>query len=307
MTQDSPQQQLQASRRVRGELMLILTTVVWGATFAATKLLLETLHPMCLLAWRFGSAAILFLILFRKQLVGRFDRATLALGALLGLFLYGGFALQTTGLKYTTSSRSGFITTLYVVITPLLQTVLTRRLPARRVMWGILLVILGLWGLTSNTDSPADLLANWSNSGFGIGELLTLVAAAIFALYIIALDRRGRGLNPAKLTAAQLVTTGTLALAHSLIAREWTIPHGADSWMQLLYLSLFASVLATYWQTRYQGESNPTRAAIIYTMESVFAAIIGVIFLAEHLGPIAIAGGALIITGLLVVELKRGD
>ncbi len=291
--------------RARAELALIAITIVWGATFSSTKLLLAELPPLCLLSWRFGSAAIIFLLLFGRRMGGRPSRATIIVGLTLGALLYLGFALQTMGLEQTSSSRSGFLTALYVIFTPLLHTAITRKLPHRRVVIGVALVLLGLWGLTAPGGQLGGLIEPWRGGGFGIGELLTLGCAAAFALYIIVLDRYGTHVQAEPLTAIQLSTTAALAVLHSVITEPWTMPSTAGAWMHLAYLSLLASVLATYWQTRYQRATTPTRAAVIFTMESVFAAIIGVIFLHEQPGPVAIAGGVFIVAGLLTVELKR--
>ncbi len=288
----------------------MIVTLIWGGTFASTKLLLATMDPMCLLAWRFGSAALIFLLLFGRRLARDAGRTlgsatNLRQGIVLGALLYGGFALQTLGLRSTSSSRSGFITALYVIITPLLQILVTRRAPGRNVTYGIVLVLVGLWGLTAPGGEARGLIEPWQQGGFGIGDLLTLGCAAIFAVYIIVLDRMRGPAGPEALTAVQLLTTGACCTAHALIGGEWSAPVGVVGWGHLIFLSLFASVLATYWQTRYQRDTMPARAAIIYSLESLFAAIIGIVALGEHLGPVGIAGGALIFTGLLVVELKR--
>lgn len=285
--------------------MLVTITVIWGGTFGCTKLLLEDLPPLCLLAWRFGTAALLFAIVFRRKLGGALERRTLTLGITLGALLYAGFALQTLGLQYTSSSRSGFLTALYVIMTPLLHMGITRRAPDGRVLVGIALVILGLWGLTAPGGEVRGLIEPWRAGGFGLGDLLTLGCAAAFAVYIVALDRYGARVDAAPLTAIQLTTTATLALTHSLAAETWAAPSEPWSWANLAFLSIFATVLATYWQTRYQRDTTPTRAAVIFTMESVFAAIIGVLVLNEHMGPVGATGGVLILAGLLTVELKR--
>lgn len=284
--------------------MLLITTLIWGATFAVTKELLDTMMPMGLLTWRFGLAALIFCLAFHRKLAGGATPTELWQGALLGFGLYIGFALQTLGLSFTSSSRSGFITSLYVVITPLLQVIITRRAPGTNVLAGIALVLFGLWGLTAPGGTLSGLFDPWKEGGFGVGDALTLGCAVAFALYIIMLDRFTRTGNVAVLTAVQLLTTAALAAITNLSTKPWSAPGDPASWAQLLYLAIFATVLCTYWQTRYQRDTAPTRAAVIYTMEAVFAAIIGTLVLGEQLGVIGLAGGALIVAGLLIVELK---
>ncbi len=299
------QQEPAESRRRTAETMLLATTLIWGATFGITKTLLGTMPPMGLLTWRFGLAALLFLLIFHRRLASGFTRTGLIQGSILGVFLYAGFALQTLGLSFTSSSRSGFITSLYVVMTPLLQIAVTRKLPGRQVFLGLAIVMIGLWGLTAPAGTPDGLLQPWREGGFGIGDLLTLCCAASFAIYIILLDRFARKANVVLLTAVQLLLTTLLAAITNALTEPWSTPTRILDWTLLLYLSIFATVFSTYWQTRYQPDTSPTRAAIIYTMEAVFAAVIGMLILGESLGPIAMIGGGLIVTGLLVVELKR--
>jgi drug/metabolite transporter (DMT)-like permease len=291
----------------RAELILLSITVIWGATFGTTKILLDTLPPMVLLTWRFGIASVIFLLFFRKRLAGSLSRTTLLQGSLLGLLLYSGFALQTAGLGLTSSSRSGFITVLYVAMTPLLQVVLTRRLPHRHVVAGVVLVLLGLWGLTAPGGTLGGLIEPWRDGGFGLGDLMTLGCAFTFSIYILVLDNFSKDGPIIPYTAIQLVVCTLLAYSQSLLSESWKFPSGVGDWSRLLYLSIFATVFSTYWQTRYQRDTTPTRAAVIFTMESVFAAIFAMLVLGEHMGPIALAGGVLIVSGLLTIELPRSD
>jgi len=292
-----------AERRRKAELILLTITLIWGATFGVTKSLLETMQPMGLLTWRFGLSAIIFYIFHRTRLARKPNRGELLRGLLLGIFLYLGFALQTFGLAFTSSSRSGLITSLYVVMTPILQIVVIRRIPSARVFSGILIVLLGLWGLTAPGGTLSGMLEPWKAGGFGLGDALTLGGAFSFAIYIIMLDRYARNANIVLLTALQLGVMALLSAAHCLATETWTCPTGAAGWGQILYLAIFATVLSTYGQTLYQRDTTPTRAAIIYTMEAVFAAAIGVLLLDEHLGGVGLAGAALIVAGLLVVQL----
>ena len=275
--------------------MLLTTTLIWGGTFGATKLLLQSgLEPMGLLTWRFGIAALAFLLIFFRRIKTFLNRETLRSGLLLGLLLYAGFALQTIGLGYTSSSRSGFITALYVVMTPLLQIFIGRSVPGKRVWVSVGLVTLGLWLLTSPAGGSVD--------GFNTGDLFTLFSALSFAFYIIALDRVGEEKDPVGLTALQLLVTALCCTIQSILTEPWTSPSSGVDWSMILFLALLASVFTTWCQTTFQPRTTPGRAAIIYTMESVFAAIIGVGLLGEHLGVSGYVGGGLIVGGLVMVE-----
>jgi drug/metabolite transporter (DMT)-like permease len=302
-TRTSPQPDIATQRRA--EAMLLLTTFIWGGTFGITKSLLDgSLLPLGLLVWRFGIAAVVFPLFYGRHLRYGLPPQTIVRGTILGLLLYLGFAFQTLGLSGTSSSRSGFITALYVVFTPLLQVIVTRKAPSRPVMAGVSLVLLGLWGLTAPGGTITGLFEPWKAGGFGMGDLLTLACAMVFAIYIILLDRFApKAGEIAPMTWVQLISATVLLSIHRLLVEPWTMPSSLGEWGGMLYLAIFATVLSTYWQTRYQPLTSPTRASVIFTMESVFAAILAAIFLNEWLGPIGIVGGVLIVAGLLVAEL----
>lgn len=279
------------------EGMLLLTTFIWGGTFAATKVILDGgLGPMTLLSWRFGIAAILFLLFFARRLYKDWTLRTLLVGILLGVLLYVGFGTQTIGLGTTSSSRSGFITALYVVITPLLQMLFGRSRPGPMIWISVLLATTGLWLLSGQLDA--------SQPELNVGDLYTLVCAVVFAVYIIVLDRYGAALDAIKITATQLVVVALCCVVHASMTEEPVIPRSLNIWLLLLYLALFASVFTTWCQSRFQPSTTPSRAALIYSLESVFAAIVGMILLGENLGVIGYIGGGLIVMGLVLAERR---
>lgn len=289
------------SRQTAAEGMLLITTIIWGGTFGSVKLLLDHgMGPIVLLTWRFGIAALLFGLFFFAHLRRSFNREAFNVGVILGLLLFAGFGLQTVGLTFTSSSRSGFITALYVVITPLLQIFFGRAMPRIRVWISVAIVTLGLWLLTSPAEGAA------ASEGFGIGDIFTLGCAVSFAFYIIVLDRRGASLDPIPVTATQLAVVALLSTILFPFLEPWTSPPSTLDWGLLLYLALLATVFTTWCQARYQPRTTPSRAAIIYSMESVFAAIVGVLLLNEEMRTMGYVGGGLIVAGLLLVETGRG-
>jgi drug/metabolite transporter (DMT)-like permease len=302
-TSDATTQPDGVSRRAEG--VLLLTTLIWGGTFTIVKSMLGSgLGPVSLMTWRFGLAALLFGVVYARRIRRGLFPETIRSGFVLGFLLYLGFGLQTLGLEGTSSSRSGFITALYVIFTPILQTLFTRRAPSRRVMVGVALVIAGLVGLTAPGGTLEGVIAPWKEGGFAIGEALTLGCALAFAIYIIVLDRVSRHVDFIALTGVQFFTVAACSAIHLAIAETPTAPGTAMDWIGMLYLAVLATVLTTAWQTRYQRDTTPTRAAVIFTMESVFAAIFAAIFLGEWLGPVGMVGGVFIVTGLLVTEIR---
>ena len=276
----------------RAEGILFGITFIWGTTFALGKVVLLEVTPLQMISFRFTLATIIILAFSYRSIFPLSLRQALR-GGLLGLFLFAGFVVQTIGLTITTASKSAFITGMVVVFAPLLQIVMTRRPPKIGNIIGVAIVTLGLWFLTSP-----------EGSAFNAGDGLTLACAILFAMYIVYLDIVSHEMTAVQLTFLQFVTNALLSIGAMSIFESAQLRLSTFGTLGLLYLAIFATVLTTFLQTRYQKETSPTRTAVIFTMEPVFAAIIAAIFLGERLGAIGIVGGALIIGGILVSELS---
>ncbi len=279
------------SRSRKAELILLSITLIWGGTFAVVKFALSDASPLTFLALRFGAAALIFPLIYRKDYFSM-DRATFTDGIFLGLLLMIGFAFQTVGLQYTTASKSAFITGLLVAFTPIAQAVIEKRMPGRGNMIGVVLVAIGLYLLTSP-----------GGQGFNIGDVLTLFCAISYAIYIVYLDVFSKKHDVSKLTLLQLVVTSMLSITVAPFVETMHVHFTVGFIWALLYTVILATVFATYLQTKYQRETTPVRAAIIFSMEPVMANVIAFFAFGEFVGWIGAVGGALIITGLLVSEL----
>jgi drug/metabolite transporter (DMT)-like permease len=280
------------SRRSTAELILFATTFIWSSTFIVLKWGLDELSPLLFLALRFTLAAALFALLFPASVRG-LTAGALRDGAWLALFFALGFALQTVGLQYTTASKSAFITGLMVIFTPLVQYLWLRRLPTRANLAGIAIVTTGLWLLT-------DPLAG---GRLNIGDVLTFFCAISFAVFIVHIDRVSRRHEPLTLTLAQIIpTAGYCWLAVALLET----PRFEPTWIgvgAVVYLAVAATIVTGYVMTRYQKETTPTRAVVIYTIEPVWTALMAAALLDERLTVAAMIGGGLILAGVLVSEL----
>jgi drug/metabolite transporter (DMT)-like permease len=241
---------------------------------------------------RFGLATLIFFPLSFSSLL-RLNRLALLRGVILGVLLFGGFAAQTMGLQYTTASKSGFITGLLVVFTPIFQMLLERKKPNAGNAIGVLLVTLGLFLLTSP-----------GGAGFNRGDLLTLLCAVIFALYIVYLDIFSKECNVSQLTFLQMLITVSLSIVGTLTLETRHFQVTPRLLFALGYLSILATVVTLYLQTRFQKLTSPTRAAIIFSLEPVFSAIIAYLFGNERIGAAGMLGGGLMVAGLLVSELS---
>ncbi|MEW6511495.1 MAG: DMT family transporter [Bacteroidota bacterium] len=278
--------------KTRAEGILLGMTLIWGSTFAIGKIVLDEISPLGMIAVRFLLATLILLAVAYRSIFPLKANQVLK-GVILGLFLFGGFVVQTIGLTITTASKSAFITGMMVVFVPLLQIVVERRAPKLGNLFGVIIVSVGLWFLTSP-----------SGSSFNIGDALTLACALLFGVYIVYLDVVSHDMNAAQLTFLQ-VTTNALLAGAGMVAFEG-VPHGLSLGAAggLLYLTVCATLLTTFLQSRYQKDTTPTRAAIIFTIEPVFAAILAAMILDERLGWAGMGGGALIVLGVLVSELS---
>ncbi len=280
------------TRQSKAELALLATTFVWGSTFTFVKVSLPDISPILMGAVRFGFASAFFVLFFAKTIFP-LPQGALAKGSLLGLFLFVGFISQNIGMQYTTASKSSFITSLMVVFVPFFQYFVERRPPTLGNVLGIAVVLIGLWFLTSP-----------SGAEFNLGDGLTLFTAVVFALYIVYLDIASKAMSPMQLTFLQSASTAVFSFVTAVGFEHMVFNPSRSMLLSLAYLTVFATIITTFVQTKYQKETTPTRAVIIFTVEPVWASIIAFIILGEQLGSLGLLGGALIITGVLVSELS---
>jgi drug/metabolite transporter (DMT)-like permease len=275
----------------RAEAALGASTVIWGSTFAIVKLAMEDISPVLLVALRFLAASLLLLVFFRKIFPLRPNQ--LIKGGLLGFFLFLGFVTQNVGLTLTSASKSAFITGMMVVVVPMLQVVIERRLPKIGNLVGVAIVALGLWFLTAP-----------NGSSFNSGDALTLACAAFFAIYIVYLDVVSREMTTLQLLFIQLSSMAAYSTLAFLLFETPRFVVSARSLLSLGYLTVLATLLSSWIQTRFQKDTTPTRAAVIFSVEPVIAAGVAALLLGETMGPLGFSGGALIILGVLVSELS---
>jgi drug/metabolite transporter (DMT)-like permease len=273
-------------------LSLVIVTAVWGSTFVLIKDLVVTLPVTDFLAVRFVIAAAVLLVVFWRQ-VRRLSREQVLRGCALGVVYGVAQILQTAGLDRSSAAVSGFVTGMYVVLTPILAAVLLRQRTPPSVWLAVVLSTAGLALLALRGLS------------IGSGEVLVLGSAALYAVHIVGL---GRWSVPADALGLSAVQMGTIALVCSVGALPGGVvmPHGVGQWSGVLYTALAAGALALVLQTWAQGHLSATRAAVIMTMEPVFAAAFAVALGGEHLTLRMLAGGAFVLVAMYVVELSPG-
>ncbi|WP_224249027.1 DMT family transporter [Hyalangium gracile] len=276
--------------RLRADGALVLLTVLWGTTFVVVKDALSHGDPFTFLSLRFGVGASVLSVLAGRQL---FSPTHLRRGAVLGVFLFLGFALQTVGLTDTTPSRSAFITGMYVLLVPLVMLALFRRVPRVSSLVGVVLSAMGLYYLTG---------AEVGSERLSTGDLLTLGCAVAYAFHIAFTDRYAPREGVQALVAVQLWVVTLLSVA-CLPFVEVRVQWAPAFIGAVLFCGVFASAMALSVQTWAQARTTAVRAAIIYSLEPVFAAGFSLVLGYEKLGVREWVGGGLIILGVLVAEL----
>jgi drug/metabolite transporter (DMT)-like permease len=270
-------------------VLLLVATAAWGATFVVVKDIVANMQVLSFLAWRFAIAGVLLAVL-RPRAVLALGRRGLARGALLGVALSGGYMAQTLGLRYTPAAISGFVTGLQVVFTPLLAWSLLRQRPALRAWVATLLATGGL--------------AVMSLRGFSVGrgELLTLAASVLFALQIVGLGRWSSAGEAYGLATVQLLTVGACCLLAGL-PNGPRPPGSLGTWAAVVATAVLATSFAFVAQTWSQSQLTTTQAAVVLTMEPVFAALVAWAA-GEAIGWSVLVGGGLIVAAMLIVEVS---
>lgn len=283
------------------DISLLFVTFIWGTTFVLVQNAIGLLEPFSFNGIRFLAAAIMLLFLLlifeRKQLVF-LNIKMLASGVFIGFWLFLGYATQTIGLLYTTTSKAGFITGLSVIFVPLFSMFLLKQFPSRNAVIGVTIATFGLFLLTM-TDV----------SSLNIGDGFVFICAISFALQIIFTGKFSSKYPTLLLTVIQISTVAILSIISAFFFEDWRksfnseILLSKDVIIALIITSIFATALAFLIQTNFQKYTTATRVALIFAMEPVFAAIAGYYWAAERLSYSALFGCLLIFAGMIFAEL----
>ena len=294
---------------------ILLTTLIWGSTFSVARGVLDHWPPLTYLAVRMPLAALVFAALFPRQVFGA-SRAAWRAGAILGALMGVGFIGQTTGLLYTTPAKSAFITGITTPLVPVVAYALWRARPSRENLLGIVLASIG----------GALILAPAEAAGFNGGDLITLSTTLLFAGHINLMSAYAGRIDARQLSALQItVAAGVMLVAWLAVraaawgwgaealppglAREAVPPvwSGTVAW-QIAYLTLFGTLATFLLWTWGQARMTATHAAVIFSLEPVFATIFAVWMrgAGEWTGGRANLGAALILAGIIVSELRWG-
>jgi len=277
----------------KAELSLLLLTFIWGTTFPLVKTALSFSSAFVFLTFRFGLATLAIWLIFSQKISFK-DKGVLKAGAVIGVFLFLGFAFQTLGLKYTAASKSAFITGLFVVMIPPLSYLILKEKIRIFSLIGVILAISGLYLLTCPKGSE-----------FNLGDLLTFFCAVSFSFQVIFVQIYTKRFDFLTLTFIQIAFTACLSLPFMLVFEKIKLVYHPHLVLAILVCAILATALALFIQNRMQKDTTTVKAALIYAMEPVFAAIFSFILLGEVLGWFGILGGGLILSGMLCSELGR--
>lgn len=288
------------SRSLKAHILLILVTFVWGATFVLIKEALADITPLLFSAARMMLAALALALIYHTQ-VRQIRRPALKAGVLVGIFLALGYGFQTTGLKFTTPSKSGFLTALYVVLVPAFLVLFWGRKVKLWTAVGIACAVLGLYLLSVPATPAQPWLGDFTS--VNLGDWLTLICAVAFAFHIIFLGRAAQQHSFEQIAFLQVATAAILMFAFApLVEKPAAVWSGTVVWA-IVVTAILATALAFAVQTWAQQFLPPANTALIFALEPVFAWLTSYVVLHERLGWRAAVGAALILVGVLVSEI----
>lgn len=283
------------------DVSLLLVAFVWGTTFVLVQNAIAFLEPFSFNGVRFFMAAFLlggWLVIFEREQLKKINKKLLISGIIMGLFLFIGYAFQTIGLLHTTSSKAGFITGLSVVMVPVFSFMLLKIKPGFNAIIGVSIATAGLYLLTM-TDKVS----------LNIGDAYVLICAVGFALHIIFTGKYSSKYPALLLTVIQVGTVALLSGIFAFFTENWQqafetgVLFKTNVVTALIVTSLFATALAFFAQTAFQRFTTPTRVALIFAMEPVFAAAAGFMWANERLSFSALTGCLLIFAGMVFAEI----
>jgi drug/metabolite transporter (DMT)-like permease len=285
-----PSRRLPAGHRLKSDAILLLVSAVWGSGFIAQRIAAETMGNFTFNGTRFILATFLLSVLIRFRI--DISRANIGWTILAGSVLFCASTLQQVGIKTTTAGNAGFITSLYVVIIPILLVIFTRQ----RIRWttwsaALLAVIGALLLSTGGRFRPAQ------------GDWIELAGALMWAVHVIVVGKMARRMDNLQFAIGQFAVCGLLNIFIALAVEIPTFSSETAAWLAVLYSAVFPIGLGFTLQVIAQRHAPTTDAAIIFSMEAVFAAIFGYFLLDEKLVPLQIAGCVLIILAILLAQL----
>ncbi|MBE0649599.1 MAG: DMT family transporter [Bacteroidales bacterium] len=287
------------SKENRARFILLLTALIWGLAFVAQRAGMENIEPFAFNGIRFalGSLSLVPLLFLNRKSsrlkMEKQEKTFLVQGGIFcGLFLFAGSSFQQVGIVYTTAGNAGFITSLYVILVPVFGLLWHHKVNIQTWL-GVLIALMGLYFLSAKQDLT-----------FAMGDGLVLISAFFFAGHVLMIAKYAPKTNIIRLSIIQFSLASLLSMAISLFIETTTMENIRMAAIPILYGGIMSVGVAYTLQVFGQKNTHPAHAAIILSMESLFAAIGGILILHEPLTfPIAV-GGTLMLTGVILSQLR---
>ncbi|WKV08510.1 DMT family transporter [Thermoanaerobacterium sp. CMT5567-10] len=283
------------TKKLKSDIMLILVTVIWGSTFIIVKNATSVIPVYNFLFLRFMLAFIVLAILYGKRLIN-IDKRTFIVSVLVGTMLFLGYAFQTLGLKYTTASKSGFISGFNVVLVPILEAFFLKAKLSKTSWISVILAMVGLLLITTNVDLKIN-----------FGDFLTFLCAVSFAFQIVLIAKYAPSVDTISFAMIQILVVAILSGILSFIYEKPTIPANKTVWFALILTGIFATAFALTVQNTMQANTSATHAAIIFSLEPVFSAITAFLVAGEVMTLKSIIGGFLMLLSMILSEIPSKD
>ncbi|HEX7735296.1 MAG TPA: DMT family transporter [Ktedonobacteraceae bacterium] len=286
---------LGSSRVWKYDLVPLLMTVIWGATFLVTKETLKLIGPFTYLSLCYLVATLTLIVIVRRRLA-RITRAELLCGLLIGVVLFAGYAFQTVGMQWISVSKTGFLTGLYVPLVPLFSLFFLRQRVAITAWLGVLLSVMGLFLLSVNGQF---------NLSLGWGEGFLLACAVAFAVQIVLIGKFAPAMDAINLAIIQLALTTVLSFIALPLHHEPLAAPPLLAWVPICLLGtldMAFTLVAMNWVQQY---ISGTRAALIYSLEPLWAAFFGVLIAKDVLSAVAWLGCGCIFAGMVIGRLEK--
>ncbi len=289
--------------KLKGNIILFITAIIWGMSFVAQSVGMEYIEPNTFMGIRtlMGGLVLLpviFVLDKSKKKQGAYRPANmkklLRYGAICGLFLCVAQTLQTYGLQYTTTAKSGFLTALYIIFVSVIGLFVGKKLTGKMVI-GILTAVVGMYFLC----------LFGKNVSFNVGDGLTVLCAVFFAGQILCIDKFVADVDGLKLSCTQFLVAGVVNIILMFILETPNIENILACSTSLLYSGLMSCGVAYTLQVIGQKYADPTSASIIMSLESVFAAISGWIILSQRMSLAQIVGCLLMFLAIVLVQLPQ--
>lgn len=288
------------SKRMTGNIMLLLAAMIWGAAFVAQTVGMEYVEPFTFQASRclLGSAILVPVILLqdrrndnRKPASKADKRYLLGAGLACGICMFAACSMQQVGLQYTTAGKSGFLTSLYIILVPLLGALLGKKI--RPWIWiSVLLAALGLY-----------LLCGGGAFTLGKGELLTLGCAVAFSVHIMVIDHVSPKVDGVRLSSLQFFVCGLLSLIVMFFVESPSVSAILQCWLPIAYAGVLSCGVGYTFQILGQEHTDPTVASLLMSLESVFSVIFGWMLLNQSLTVAELLGCGFVFAGVIIAQL----